>query len=130
MAYGTILADTITDSSANTAKTTDLIKGSAKAWVNFNGTGVVSIRSQYNVSSITDNGIGDYTINFTTPMVDSNYILCGSVKYLDDSHGVHPANVTTPFTTVSAQVYTLADAGTGIGGYVVDSDLVSVAIIR
>lgn len=44
-----------------------------KAWVNFNGTGVVAIRASYNVSSITDNGVGDYTVNFTTAMTDANY---------------------------------------------------------
>jgi hypothetical protein len=44
-----------------------------RAWVNFNGTGTVAIRASYNVSSITDNGVGDYTVNFTTAMVDANY---------------------------------------------------------
>jgi hypothetical protein len=44
-----------------------------KAWVNFNGTGTVAIRASGNVSSITDNGTGDYTVNFTTAMVDANY---------------------------------------------------------
>lgn len=45
----------------------------AKAWVNFNGTGTVAIRASGNVSSITDNGTGDYTVNFTTAMPDANY---------------------------------------------------------
>jgi hypothetical protein len=45
----------------------------ARAWVNFNGTGVVAIRASGNVSSITDNGTGDYTVNFTTAMPDANY---------------------------------------------------------
>ena len=44
-----------------------------RAWVNFNGTGTVAIRASFNVSSITDNGAGDYTINFTTAMQDANY---------------------------------------------------------
>jgi hypothetical protein len=44
-----------------------------KAWVNFNGTGTVAIRASYNVSSITDNGVGDYTVNFTTALTDANY---------------------------------------------------------
>ena len=51
--------------------------GAAKAWVNFNGTGTVAIRAQFNVSSITDNGTGDYTVNFTTAMVDTNYAVAG-----------------------------------------------------
>ena len=45
----------------------------ARAWVNFNGTGTVAIRASGNVSSITDNGTGDYTVNFTTAMADANY---------------------------------------------------------
>jgi len=44
-----------------------------RAWVNFNGTGTVAIRASGNVSSITDNGTGDYTANFTTAMSDANY---------------------------------------------------------
>jgi hypothetical protein len=45
----------------------------ARAWVNFNGTGTVAIRASGNVSSITDNNTGDYTVNFTTAMPDVNY---------------------------------------------------------
>jgi hypothetical protein len=44
-----------------------------RAWVNFDGTGTVAIRASGNVSSITDNGTGDYTVNFTTAMPDANY---------------------------------------------------------
>jgi hypothetical protein len=44
-----------------------------RAWVNFNGTGTVAIRASGNVSSITDNGTGDYTVNFSTAMPDANY---------------------------------------------------------
>jgi hypothetical protein len=46
-----------------------------RAWVNFNGTGTVAIRASGNVSSITDNGTGDYTVNFTTAMSDANYCI-------------------------------------------------------
>jgi hypothetical protein len=52
------------------------INGAAKAWVNFNGTGTVAIRAAFNVSSITDNGTGDYTVNFTTAVPDVNYATC------------------------------------------------------
>jgi len=46
-----------------------------RAWVNFNGTGTVAIRGSGNVTSITDNGTGDYTVNFTNAMPDANYTL-------------------------------------------------------
>ena len=49
-----------------------------RAWVNFNGTGTVAIRSSGNVSSITDNGIGLYSINFTTAIGNSNYSIVGN----------------------------------------------------
>lgn len=45
----------------------------ARAWVNFNGTGTVAIRASNNVSSVTDNGTGDYTVNFTTAMPNTDY---------------------------------------------------------
>lgn len=51
-----------------------------RAWVNFNGTGTVAIRSSGNVSSITDNGVGDYTINFTTALPDTNYSVSSSAN--------------------------------------------------
>jgi hypothetical protein len=44
-----------------------------RAWVNFNGTGTIAIRASGNVTSLTDNGVGDYTVNFTTAMPDANY---------------------------------------------------------
>ena len=46
-----------------------------RAWVNFDGTGTVAIRASGNVSSITDNGTGNYTVNFTTAMPDGNYAM-------------------------------------------------------
>ena len=48
-----------------------------RAWVNFNGIGAVAIRGSGNVSSITDNSTGDYTVNFATAMVDVNYAAVG-----------------------------------------------------
>jgi hypothetical protein len=53
---------------------------SARAWVNFNGTGTVAIRESGNVSSITDNGTGEYTVNFTTAMPDVNYSVSTGVS--------------------------------------------------
>lgn len=51
-----------------------------RAWVNFNGTGTVAIRASGNVSSIADNGTGDYTVNFTTAMPDADYAWDGTVQ--------------------------------------------------
>jgi hypothetical protein len=56
-----------------------------RAWVNFNGTGTVAIRASGNVSSITDNGVGDYTVNFATAMIDANYAPIATTSRISDS---------------------------------------------
>ena len=58
-----------------------------RAWVNFDGTGTVSIRASGNVSSITDNGVGDYTVNFATNMPDVNYAVAGTVDARAGANG-------------------------------------------
>ena len=57
----------------------------SRAWVNFNGTGTVAIRGSGNVSSISDNGTGDYTVNFTTAMPDANYAVGTGLSF--DNNG-------------------------------------------
>ena len=74
---GTLTISTLSDGT-NSTSATNCIQGSAKAWVNFDGTGTVAIRSSYNVSSITDNGTGQYTINMTTSMPNTNYAIVAS----------------------------------------------------
>tara|TARA_B100001029_G_C15017427_1_gene428285 strand:+ start:528 stop:851 length:324 start_codon:yes stop_codon:yes gene_type:complete len=54
----------------------------ARAWVNFNGQNTIAIRDSFNVSSITDNGTGDYTISFSTAMANTNYSVTGNNTYL------------------------------------------------
>jgi hypothetical protein len=85
--------------------------GIAKAWVNFNGTGTVAIRDSFNVSSITDNGTGDYTVNFTTAMPNANYSIIGSCGTIATNYGiftlynagsVSPLTTAVRFTTVSS----------------------------
>tara|TARA_B110000503_G_scaffold53212_1_gene85576 strand:- start:666 stop:1067 length:402 start_codon:yes stop_codon:yes gene_type:complete len=77
-----------------------------KAWVNFNGTLVAAsmIRASYNVSSITDNGVGDYTVNFTTAMPDVNYsVSCGQCDWNNGrSFGVYDARSTFTKQLVSS----------------------------
>ena len=53
----------------------------AKAWINFNGTSTIAIRSSYNVSSITDDGTGKYDVNFSTAMSDSDYSVASDGRY-------------------------------------------------
>ena len=79
-----------------------------RAWVNFNGTGTVAIRASYNVSSITDNGVGDYTVNFTTALADANYSAVATTGRNGGGTGliVDAANAAAP-TTSAFRFYTL-----------------------
>jgi hypothetical protein len=67
---------------------------SARAWINFNGTGTVAIRASGNVSSLTDVGVGSYTVNFTTAMDDTNYsVVEGSGNNSVDNASANTTNV-------------------------------------
>lgn len=94
---------------------------SARAWVNFNGTGTVAIRASGNVSSITDNGTGDYTVNFTTAMADANYSLVMTSDY-----GAANNFLTTAPATSSARVQTFVTTT----GATQDRTWIGVAIFR
>lgn len=76
---GTLVIDTLADGSGNSASATAAIRGSAKAWVNFNGSNG-SVRASYNVSSVSRSSTGVYTINFTTAMTDVNYSVAGNTS--------------------------------------------------
>ena len=78
-----------------------------KAWVNFNGTETVAIRAAYNVSSITDNGVGDYTVNFTTAMPDANYCVNGTSSDTPTLNTVMAVQHNA-ITTTSVRVVTFA----------------------
>lgn len=75
-----------------------------RAWVNFNGTGTVTIRASGNVSSITDNGVGNYTVNFTTAMPDANYSVTGSAREdaVNNTANFSTGIASTPSQTKSA----------------------------
>lgn len=80
---------------------------SARAWVNFNGTGTVAIRASGNVSSITDNGTGNYTINFTTAMSDASYaVTFGARQDADANENAYAMRVARNgiFSTTQVQV--------------------------
>lgn len=97
-----------------------------RAWVNFNGTGTVAIRASGNVSSITDNGTGDYTVNFTTAMPDANYATVGTAAALGVGvTGIlFEQSITTAPTTEAVRVQTKQGAGA------VDTTYLNVAIFR
>lgn len=95
---------------------------SARAWVNFNGTGTVAIRASGNVSSITDNGTGQYTVNFTTAMPDTDY----ATVFSYDKIVVNTTNQWSWHTVISSSQVKL---NIHQGGYV-DATTVTAAIFR
>ena len=102
-----------------------------RAWVNFNGQGSVAIRGSGNVSSITDNGTGDYTVNFTTAMPDANYAVSGCSQYDEDASS--PANMTLSIARqtgayTASSVRVSASAASNASAY--DQLRVCVAIFR
>jgi hypothetical protein len=100
---GALTISTLNDSSGVLA-TQNGMSGIAKAWVNFNGTGTVAIRGSFNVSSITDNGTGNYTVNFTTAMPNTNYSAVGTSGNLDTSTTAGCTSTTNRATT-SCRIY-------------------------
>ena len=69
----TIIATTLSNGSVS-VPTATVVNGSAKAWVNFNGTGTIAARDSFNVSSLTDNATGDYVTSFTSSFANINYV--------------------------------------------------------
>jgi hypothetical protein len=99
-----------------------------RAWVNFNGTGTVAIRASFNVSSITDNGTGDYTVNFTTALADANYTVCGAcnLNITGNTSRVFSAPAAAAPTTTAVRVATTLSSTSGAE----DQQYVHVAIFR
>lgn len=93
--------------------------GIAKAWVNFNGTGTVAIRGSFNVSSITDNGTGEYTVNFTTAMPNANYSISVTQGGASTVDIIKVLNSVAPQTTSGFRILSLTNGfGTADSNYV------------
>jgi len=119
---------------SGTASTPPAIQDSAgtqvgtfcRAWVNFNGTGTVAIRASFNVTSITDNGTGDYTVNLTVAMSDANYAFFGTAgRSASNADSLVNENVSTVPTTSAVRFGTTTGAGT-----LTDMSYVNVSIFR
>ena len=117
----TLTVSNISNGSVSTSST-NVIQGSAKAWVNFNGVTTATIRGSYNTSSITRNSAGNYTMNFTTAMANANYasIIQGGAEGQTQT----PAAVDTGAYTTTAFRFAIGRSGVGP----IDTQFVSVAI--
>jgi hypothetical protein len=101
-----------------------------RAWVNFNGTSTVAIRASGNVSSITDNGTGDYTVNFTTAMPDVNYcvVVGGRLPTATNAVGEFYASVARSgtYSTTAVNIQTTGNSTVTAR----DADYCNVSIFR
>jgi hypothetical protein len=108
----TLQGTTLTDGT-NSTSTTNCIQGSAKAWVNFNGastSGSATIRGSYNISFVTINGTGNFTITFTNAFANTNYITVGSGG--DASTALRSVSTNFAPTTSSIQINVVSSNGT------------------
>jgi hypothetical protein len=122
-AGATLSSDPVAFYIADKSLSPGLVAGQlCRAWVNFNGTGTVAIRASGNVSSITDNGTGNYTVTFTTAMVDANY--CAEVTaYRAGSAGY--VGSTSSYAAGSVEV-----RGHSVSNSPTDIEIMAVAIFR
>ena len=101
-----------------------------RAWATFNGTGTVSLVTQGNVSSITDNGNGDYTINFTSALPDGNYAVSGTAKYPTNTNahfiGLGDVNGANAPSTTACRFRTIYSPGPSAQ----DCEIVTIAVFR
>ena len=77
----TIKTETLSTPSNSTVPVDTVVNGTAKAWVNFNGTGTPAIRNSHNVSSITDVSVGKQKTNFTNQMANDQYSVSGTANW-------------------------------------------------
>jgi len=127
----TIKVDTVKSSVAGVAPVIRDLNGvevsqGCTAWVNFNGTGVVAIRGSFNVSGITDNGVGAYTVNFSTPMANSNFSAVCSGR--NPSNGSMYATLTGLPEASATTASLLRVRGSNGANTYVDLDTVCVAV--
>lgn len=151
---GTVVADTLQAASTSTlvikngvANTPPTIQDSAgtqigtfcRAWVNFNGTLVTNpasmtgVRGSFNVSSVLDNGTGDYTVNFTTAMPDVNYSVSGATSMIFGVNYNGAIAINTNNSTageVAPTTTALRVATRNSGGTPIDIAYINIAVFR
>jgi len=110
MALGKIKADTLEHSTAGSLDTQYVVQGSAKAWVNFNGTGTLAVRNSLNTSSVTDNSTGNYSQAYTNSFSAADYSICATVS---DNSGVNAQWTYESVSTSGFNYYSADDAGSG-----------------
>jgi hypothetical protein len=119
---GTLTISTLSDGT-NSTSSTNCIQGSAKAWLAYNGS-TSTILSSYNVSSVTKNSAGDYTVIYTNAFADANYSVVGMTLQTDGVAYLLYGYNNIPYTTTQCRVITSST------GALNDTKNLSLAIFR
>ena len=94
-------ANTISNA-AGTGPVTLTKQSAAKAWVNFNGIGTIAARDSFNVASLTDNGTGDYAVNFSSAMGNENYSVSAGGNGDNDYTNIGGSRLAYPISSASS----------------------------
>ena len=120
---GTLVADTLQDGAGNSTAMDNAIYGSAKAWLNYNGS-TTTIRASYNVSSVTRNSAGNYTVNMTTALSDTNYVVNVTADSASSGYiGTFNGNVTKTTSVFGVTSYNVSGSGS-------DTATINVSVFR
>lgn len=131
MPYGSILADTLQSSVSGTPPQFNDGNGTqvgtlCRAWVNFNGS-TAAIRASFNVTSVTKNGTGDFTLNFTNALADANYSVVGSSGTAASDYRIFVPNFNAAPTASACRIRTGVPSSIGPA---TDDPYSNVAIFR
>ena len=129
MAYGSVLTDVVQSSTSGTPPQFNDGNGTqvgtlCRAWVNYKGTATQAIRASFNVSSVTYNGTGQYTVNLTNAMPDANYATQATFGFTPQSSPSYTPRIDSQTTT------TISVVTNGATGGIVDVSSAYVAIFR
>ena len=111
---GKIVADTLEHSTAGSLDTQYVVNGSAKAWVNFNGTGTIAFRDSFNHSSLTDLATGAYECNLTSSLINDDYSLVVGVGRSNTSFYFTMSCLPSHFETAQYSLSCVTQGGTAL----------------
>ena len=119
------VANTSTYVSDGGSATQNTVQSLCKVWVNFNGVGTIAARDSFNMTSLTDNGTGDYTTTFANDFSNANYVFLGNSMYENSRSHVHGQSSNTTYATGSMRGISAFVAGTNGEDTATDGDIVN-----
>ena len=109
--------------------TQNTVQSLCKVWVNFNGVGTIAARDSFNMTSLTDNGTGDYTTTFANDFSNANYVFLGNSMYENSRSHVHGQSSNTAYATDSMRGISAFVSGTNGEDTATDGNIVNRAYL-